>query len=388
MIGSAIVLMYADARETLRLNSVFAIDTEEHALLLDCCGNVWNAVLSSQQNVEREKENVNPWEIIDLACIGTKTVCSLSVSEGSIYVLTEEGDLWVMGSNVHGELGIGSFVNQSNLVAVPLNVSVVQVVASGFMAAILDSNGGVWTCGMSALGKMGQRSVPLPERFTRIRIKAETAIQKIALGVSDHILLDTSGCTWFCGSTDCTGDAESHFTPWRIYICDRKIVDISCGDHALFLDEDGIVWGTKYGTNELDSSLRVSDLVDQHLEVYNLTSQYNLPKVIAITAGYGSNFVIDEHYSVHSHGDNEYGKLGIGRSEDFIDRFQIVEGLPPIIEVICDWDRTYFVSAVSTIWASGLQWFAQSHNSTPVEFTDWPRTKIPSKAQQIKSARN
>jgi alpha-tubulin suppressor-like RCC1 family protein len=66
--------------------------------------------------------------------------------------LTEKGDLYTWGQNIHGELGIGNRVNTAKPTMVKID-RVKQISAGSFHAAALSENGSVYTWGYGLKGR-------------------------------------------------------------------------------------------------------------------------------------------------------------------------------------------------------------------------------------------
>jgi alpha-tubulin suppressor-like RCC1 family protein/uncharacterized Tic20 family protein len=198
------------------------------------------------------------------------------------YALTVDGEIWSWGHTTEGELGIGDTADAHNspqrLVDwVPdlAGVKFKKIAANGFRFALaLDEDGNVYTCGINDFGQLGQGSLGREGSFATF-----TKIESLA---------------------------------------GKNIVDIATGEiHALALTDDGKVysWGSntfgQLGLNHDYSEipLKTTPTLISFFGSYDIT-------VDMVSAGWYTNFARAIDGETYSWGDNQWGQLGFGSSDD------------------------------------------------------------------------
>jgi len=126
--------------------------------------------------------------------------------------ITSLKELWLGGGNVSGELGMGN-TTQSNVFVKPTFAGQGKIVTAkiagggGTTAALvnilaLDENGNVWVSGYDVHGQLGQggatvtnlfRKIPLPEPIVDIEVTDTTALVIAAPAPYAHYALGASG---------------------------------------------------------------------------------------------------------------------------------------------------------------------------------------------------
>ena len=199
--------------------------------------------------------------------------------------IVNNGDLYIWGSNLYGQLNNGS----SNITIVqptPLknnlgdlaNKKIVAVAGSLYHSAALDDDGALYTWGNNAAGQLGIAGLPSG-----------------ALVQSSNVY------------TACNISAYGS-------LLNKKITAVSCGPYStLALDSTGQVhaWGSNYG-----GTLGFSNIVPSYVSIACNISSYGSLNGITIVAiqkddSYAS-MALDNTGQVHIWGDNNFGKLGFG----------------------------------------------------------------------------
>ena len=170
-----------------------------------------------------------------------------------------------------------------------------------------------------------------------------------ASGGNHSLFLDELGSVWGCGFNQHgqlgLGDATSRLRPEKINI-NLPIVSISAGyDHSLFLDSDGSVWAC--GANSY-GQLGMDDTVTRN----TAEKLPFLAKITAVLAISQSSFFLDEEGFVWSCGSNTHGQLGLGGQ---MSRYKPckVPGLPKIKSIAGGAIHVLFLDEEGSVWGCG-----------------------------------
>ena len=238
-----------------------------------------------------------------------------AVAAGAYHSLTlrKTGAVHAWGQNQYGQLGTGSM--ESTPVTSPTPVTrlpAVKAIAGGIGHSLaLDLDGQVWAWGLNASGQVGLGStggsVPSPAKVVGL-----TGIQHIAAGGNYSLALGADGQVWAWGQNTAgqvgTGSTSvSVPSPVRV-VGLPTIRAIAAGlNHALALDTSGGVWA--WGQN---TSAQVGTGASS-TAVLVPTPVANLPRARAIAAGAGHSLVIEEGFgNVWAWGLNNFGQVGSG----------------------------------------------------------------------------
>lgn len=109
-------------------------------------------------------------------------------------VITEDGELWTWGFNFHGQLGIGTNVDD----ATPAQVlSDVMAAATGnFHTLAVKNDGTVWAAGINSAGNLGTGTLTSSTTFVQTLI---TDVIDVAAGLESSVALKSDGSVWAWG---------------------------------------------------------------------------------------------------------------------------------------------------------------------------------------------
>jgi len=233
--------------------------------------------------------------------------------EDYFLLLTTEGSVWGAGTNFYGNLGIGRkiFSTPTFIPAVGVATSnVIQISAGSQHSAILKDDGTVYTTGLNSYGQLGIGNNDNKYTFTQIP-NISNAI-KIEAGDSHTMILTSQGQLYACGNNTNgqLGNVSVVGTTSSIVTTGEElgttIIDVSCGEnHSMIIDSDSKLYGSG---NNAYGQLGIGNTDNK-----NTFTQYS-PFVTAsnVICGAQYTFIIDEDNDVYSCGYNANGQLGIG----------------------------------------------------------------------------
>lgn len=145
----------------------------------------------------------------------------------------------------------------------------------------------------------------------------------ISCGDGHAILIDLNDQIWALGNNDfgqCGMNTELSYI-FLQKINNMKIKFVSCGDsHTVIIDMEDKIW--VFGDNEY-GQLGLGDLTNHHEPTLLISPQGEIRGKSA-SCGYGHTLIIDLNDDLWAFGDNQYGQLGLGDTDDRIVPIQII----------------------------------------------------------------
>ncbi len=199
-------------------------------------------------------------ELAPVQVTGLTGVTKISAGAGFSLALRSNGTVWAWGDNRYGELGNGTTVSSSVPVKVA-GLSYATGIAAGYDAAVATQTNGisaissVWTWGGNSSGQLGDGTLTghsTPERVAGIN---NVYFAGVTAGLWTAAVLGTDGSVWSWGN-DTAGQlgnapASSPVTrPVNTIAAGSRITQLSAGwGHMLALRSDGTVlaWGSNTG---------------------------------------------------------------------------------------------------------------------------------------------
>lgn len=160
-----------------------------------------------------------------------------------------ESQLFGLGDNYHGQLGLGAVEFTESPVAIPVpSGDYVDLVSAGYRHTLfVNSDGWLFGMGGNGSGQLGlgdetDRNVPT-------LIPTEARIQLVSAGRYCSLFVDENGALWGMGDNN-EGQlgipsryGQNILRPEKI-ATSGKVIAISAGfDHSLFVTDDGQMWG-------------------------------------------------------------------------------------------------------------------------------------------------
>jgi alpha-tubulin suppressor-like RCC1 family protein len=172
----------------------------------------------------------------------------------SLMAIDTSGNMYGVGINTSGNLGVGDLNNRSTLTIVPGGITWGQVSAGNQTTGAIDTGGGLWMFGAGTSGQIGNGTAAT--RSTPTQITGNTW-NKVSVGSSHVIAIrsDTTLWAWGIGSSGQVGQgttAVSRSSPVLVAAAGiggvSSYTQISAGlDFNVALKVDGTLWG--WGVN-------------------------------------------------------------------------------------------------------------------------------------------
>ena len=170
--------------------------------------------------------------------------------------IKSDGSLWGMGSNSHGQLGTGDFIDRNTtqeLVSADSSNPIIEITHGYNHTLFLRKDGSLWAMGMNNFGQLGDGSTT--HRPSPVRI-IESGVVRISAGYFHSLFLKSTGSLWGMGSNTCgelginlAGGSNSLFNSGidqksPIEIINSGVAQMSGGRFfSLFVKFDGSLWG-------------------------------------------------------------------------------------------------------------------------------------------------
>ncbi|KAL6057042.1 putative E3 ubiquitin-protein ligase herc1, partial [Balamuthia mandrillaris] len=200
-----------------------------------------------------------------------------SSGEHSVF-LTDMGEVWTVGSNSHGQLGLGHKIDRSRpeIVEALRGKRIVQVCCGQTHSLVLDATGNVYSFGSGRQGRLGNggthgHCIPTP-----IKALLNKKIVQIASGAAHSLCVDREGTVYSWGldqngrlGRSCSDDPLSSRLPHPVPLSPhiKRAIRVAAGStHSLVLTEDNTLWG--WGNNfkgQLGLSSSLNDVLQPTL---------------------------------------------------------------------------------------------------------------------------
>ncbi len=272
-------------------------------------------------------------------------VAQASVGEHHSIILKKNSDLWAVGNNSYGQLGIGTIRGESTPVQVisaegkPMT-EVDQVSVGPYRTMILKTNGELWAVGRNRKGQLGigddagaNQSTPV-----QVMIAAEqpmTNVIQVSAGSEHTMILKRNGDLWAVGRNNKgqlgDGSKTNTSTPVQVIIAEdqpiTEVAQVSAGKfHTMILKRNGELWAV--GRNK-EGQLGIGTTRDASTPVQvMIAAEQPMTEVIQVSAGGYHSMIVKRNGTVWAVGKNDHGQLGNGQRGD-----DVVEVLPVEITI-------------------------------------------------------
>jgi len=200
--------------QAVNISDVIAIAAGEfHTAALKSDGTVWTWGVNAhgQLGDGTNKDKNKPVQAVNISDV-------IAIATGAYHTvaLKSDGSIWVWGLNIYGQLGDGTYINKTTPVKVPYNISDVKAIEAGeSYTLVLQNNGTIWAWGSNIAGQLGigtgtgySGNYPLP-----VALSNSVDVAEISAGLYHAAFLDSNdGSVWAWGSND-SGQLGTPFVP-------------------------------------------------------------------------------------------------------------------------------------------------------------------------------
>lgn len=296
------------------INTIMACvsNNANNTAAIDIDGNLW--VCGSNMFGQLGFGDINPRQIFSLVPFNSK-IKSVSCGYTHIAVVDEGGSLWVCGSIgvdlfenfSHGQLGLGDVEEAGIFTRVPSNVRFTTVMCDHFQMATIDVEGNLWACGENSYGRLGFGDTD--DRNTLTQVPSDTTFQSVYFGENSMLALDVNGNLWSSGAHE--------FGSYRTLVKFNFVEQFSsfscCEFYTAAIDYQGNLWVSGMG---LEDETDVFTKIPLNVRISMVTC---LSEGIVALDVNGNLWVI---------GHNNHGELGMGQNVAIGNFFVFSIGFP------------------------------------------------------------
>ena len=222
---------------------------------------------------------------------------------------------------------------------------------------ILKNDGTLWGCGANDYGVLGVGDTYRRTTFTQITTNTDN-IKSVYHGFNHTFILKNDGTLWGCGLNDegqlGLGDTSYRTTFTKITTNVNDIKLVCCGrNHTFILKNDGTLWAC--GQNNY-GQLGLGD-TDNRTTFIQVTTNTN--NIKSVNCGYEHTIILKNDGTLWGCGYNGYGQLGL---EDVNNRntfTQITTNTGNIKSIYCGLYNTYILKNDGTLWGCGRNYYGQ-----------------------------
>ena len=230
--------------QKMELPPIKAVATySESSLFLDTESNVWVLGINyyGQLGLGTTIRCEIPRKIENLP-----TITAVAAGHSHSLFLDNCNAVWCCGSNSCGELGIKSYENLMTPAKVAYLPPIGSLCAGFFVSYFLDLEGNVWSCGKNTTGQQGLGKSDRDKAEQIAFSQANVFITSVATGFDHALFLDSQEKVWGCGSS-LDGQLQDIkcwiWEPVQLALEGLKICEIAAGDHfSVFMDTEGKIW--------------------------------------------------------------------------------------------------------------------------------------------------
>ncbi len=251
----------------------------------------------------------------------------------------DDGSLYTWGWNINGQLGTGDTTSSSTPVYIMGGVK--QIAFGDNHAAAVTNSGDLYTWGGNGVGQCGDGKSNT-YHYTPKYIMG--GVESVALGTNHTLIVTTGGELYATGGNSNgqlgTGDTKSVKTPVKIM---DNVIAAGAGDYfSAALTADGTLY--TFGLGKLGRLGNGSDDVQKKPKPI-------LSSVVKITVGTYGGGAITKNGALYMWGGNGYGQLGTGDYNDH--RYSPYKTMDDVVDVEVAAQHTIAVTVSGDVYTMG-----------------------------------
>lgn len=290
----------------------------------------------------------------------------------SLYLQTD-GTLWGSGDEEYGQLGNG--ISGENNFDMPITTNVhVMVLASNvtsvsagyFHTMFIATNGSLWATGDDSNGELGDSRGGTGVMTNMPEMIVASNVTSVAAGLYSTFFIMTNGSLWAMGrqaygelGDGVAGQSGGYFTNKPELIVNSNVAAVATGgDHSLYVTSNGFLYAMGYdGYGELGDTN--GGFIGGNPQ-YVTRPEMITNGVTAVAAGADHSLFIMTNGSLWAMGNNEWGQLGNGNTNN--------QYAPVMIEpsnvtaIACGQNHSLFLMSDGSLWGMGSDFYGELGN--------------------------
>jgi len=283
----------------------------------------------------------------------------------SLFILTN-GSLWAVGNDNLGQLGDGTNgvlsdgnIQMTNKPEMIVSSNVTAIAAGLSFSMFIKSDGSLWGMGDDSNGELGDDLGGSGVFTNKPEMIITNGVSAVACGLYHTLFLKTNGTLWAMGSQSYgqLGDgftASGYFTNKPELITNGVVAIVCGGDHSLFINTNGDLYAMgDDGYGQLGDGLGTSNATP----VSTNRPEFITNGVVAIAAGEDHSLFIRTNGSLWAMGNNFYGQLGDGTTNESNYPEMIVPS--NVTAIACGYFQSFFIKNDGSLWAMGADFYGE-----------------------------
>ncbi|MBD8478598.1 RCC1 domain-containing protein [Microbacterium sp. CFBP 8794] len=247
-------------------------------------------------------------------------------SYNSSFALLQDGSVWAVGGNSHGQIGDGVQTYHASWTKVPGLPAITQISAGNLSVYALDSSGKVWAWGDNYFGQIGANAPAQGRAQTPVQVPGLATVRQVSAASQNAYFLVTDGSVWSVGLGGASlgaGSTTQPDTSTPVQVSGLSGVTQIAGraGGGIALKNDGTVWswGVDYsgalGSGTTPVPPRWSSGIPEYSSATPVQVARLTGKTVTAVAGFLSGGVaLTSDGAVFAWGDGVSGTLGDGAS--------------------------------------------------------------------------
>ncbi|CAN3701423.1 hypothetical protein MMX123_01417 [Microbacterium sp. MM2322] len=247
-------------------------------------------------------------------------------SYNSSFALLQDGSVWAVGGNSHGQIGDGVEAYHASWTKVPGLPAITQISAGNLSVYALDGSGKVWAWGDNYFGQIGANAPAQGRAQTPVQVPGLPTVRQVSAASQNAYFLVTDGSVWSVGLGGAslgTGSTTQPDTSTAVQVTGLSGVAQIAGraGGGIALKNDGSVWswGVDYSGALGSGTTPVPPRWSPGGSVYSSATPVQVAglsgKTVTAVAGFTSGGVaLASDGSVFAWGDGVSGTIGDGTS--------------------------------------------------------------------------